>query len=195
MKTIIAIFMSVILLSTSVSLFAQEHNYQNQSAPRLLGEYGEHDISLYKYGGKCFFFIYARNADGDVVGSAIWLPEYNRFLLAFPRSHSANHALQTLHNFDHLSKTSVKFQSSPYYMKIGNQRIELNYSSRFNFSKTVLHADFGGNITSALANHPSFMIYVKPTAGNKAGVVAVFGLDGFADAIRAFNDTPSCHRQ
>lgn len=167
----------------------------NPAAPSVtlqkLGNFGKDNVSLFRYGHKCFVIFTGKNEYGETAGSALWYPEKPEILMVFPNS------VDVSKNLDIMDKVFYESQGndpsySKNYLFFGSQKNELvgvkDANNRFSILVTKLQPGAGATFPSLA----KFAVKFEDGVTVQGFKEEAFGLDGFKDTMKAYKE--QCHR-
>lgn len=156
---------------------------------RLIGTYGNDNISLYRYRNVCFVFLTGYNRNGVQMGQAIWSPTTSRYMRVFPMPLTPQKSLEVLQRVKHDPMSRTKN-----YLVLDNVVYELFQKGIAFHGARVLLARLHRDSARALLNESHFNVQlIMPK--NEQRTLLRFGLRGLDSAVKAHRKACNAHRQ
>ena len=179
----------------SQALFARKQKNLPVIAPiqagrttlKNIGMYGKNNIGLYRQNGKCFISVPGMDDKGQLNSLALWVPEYPRVLILFPRISLLTSALRVVKSELNQPKTALKAMPSKSYIFFNHQMYELMGYRKVKGKYDLLVTTFPNNPTRTFKGEGKIVAQYKNNKLDAGYTTVNYNLRGFDDAWSAYD--------
>lgn len=150
------------------------------------GAFGENQVGLYYYGNSCYIYMNGSDDEGNIKSSALWSPEQPHKILIFQYANSAGKTFDILDK-QVLKEKSTKLISTQNNLILEGDSFKLLSKPNANNQYPFLSMEFTATIVDSLIDNSDFSTQFKNPDDAANDIVVKFGLNGFGQALEAYN--------
>jgi serine protease Do len=159
-----------------------------QTSLTILGYYGDSKIGLIKAGDTCLITIvgrYEKNDKPENESLVVWMPEVPYAFFIIPSTSDINSAMVYILNL--LGDKKPDLQKARSILVFDKKLYEIMYDNNLNEKYSVMTARTEGDLTQKLLVDDNFLIQFFQFHGTPGMTTIQFDLDGFTEALAAYN--------